>query len=89
MTTDEICDALKNTLRKKNADYGNAASESPVLVPTLPAETAILVRMSDKIQRIRNLLTTGSVHVNESIQDSVMDLAGYCILFIEQQSRKQ
>ena len=82
MTTDQICDAIKETLRTKNAAYGQAASRPPVLVPSLPPTTAILVRMSDKIERLRTLLTSNVDNIGESLNDTVADLAGYCILYL-------
>jgi hypothetical protein len=74
---------LTATLLRKNADYGSSAWMPPVLAPGLPAKTAILVRMSDKIQRIISLSSKpeeiGEV-VDESLSDTFLDLAGYCLL---------
>lgn len=73
---------LAELLLKKNQDYGDAVSSSPFLAPHLDAGTALLVRMSDKTSRIRNLIETGRNEVNESLKDSVLDLAGYCLLYL-------
>lgn len=73
---------LADILSKKNADYGDAASLPPLLAPHLDAGTAILVRMSDKVNRIQHLLEAGKSEVNESLEDSVLDLAGYCLLYL-------
>lgn len=71
------------TLIRKNRDYGSSAFESPVLMPGSRADSGILVRMSDKIQRIRSLITGATPNViSESLVDSFRDLAGYCILWI-------
>jgi len=71
------------TLLRKNADYGGSAHKSPVLLPDLGCGTSILVRMSDKIERLRNLLNSDSdAQVQESIDDTMMDLAGYAILYL-------
>jgi hypothetical protein len=74
---------LVATLLRKNTDYGGSAFQPPVLLPHSAADTGILVRMSDKIQRIRKLLT-GAVPMvaTESLIDTIRDLAGYCILWI-------
>ena len=86
----EVCDRLKDTLQRKNADYGCSASRSPLLCPELPAHTAILVRMSDKINRILTLEQWNGVAERvdemflktEPLADTYLDLAGYAILRI-------
>lgn len=87
MTQDEIkaeCKALAELLCRKNTDYGDSAEKSPVLLPFLPPRTAIFVRMSDKIERMRTLLTRQACAVvqDETFQDTVRDLAGYCVLLL-------
>jgi len=74
------CDRLKETLQRKNADYGDSAFLPPLLTPELDANTAILVRMSDKIRRIIHLEQNATTIQNESLADSYLDLAGYAIL---------
>lgn len=87
MTQDEIkseCKALAELICRKNTDYGDAAEKSPVLLPFLPSRTAIFVRMSDKIERMRTLLNSQACAVvhDETFQDTVRDLAGYCVLLL-------
>ena len=67
------------TLLRKNADYGGSAWQPPVLAPSMNAGDAIRVRMSDKIHRLA-ALSSKAAEVNESIDDTLSDLAGYCIL---------
>lgn len=81
-TIDATSRKLAEVLLKKNTDYGDAVSSSPLLAPNLDPGTALLVRMSDKTSRIRNLIETGRNEVNESLKDSVLDLAGYCLLYL-------
>lgn len=70
-------------LLRKNADYGCSAWETPVLTPWLDVDDAILVRMSDKLQRLRTLMSADEQHVkDESIRDTMRDLAGYAILYL-------
>ncbi len=70
-------------LLKKNKDYGSSVFESPILFPELKAKDCILIRMSDKIKRFSNLVTSNkSPEVNESIEDTMKDLAGYAILWL-------
>jgi hypothetical protein len=72
--------ALTETLLKKNRDYGSSAFESPVLAPDLASRKALLVRMSDKVKRIAQLQKTGTAEVQESLEDTIGDLAGYSLL---------
>lgn len=73
---------LITTLLRKNTDYGGSAHKRPVLIPFLTPRQALLVRMSDKIHRLVNLMEKGSPEVNESIEDTMLDLPGYCILWL-------
>lgn len=85
----DYCIDLANTLHEKNADYGNAAAQPPAAAPWLPPEIAILVRISDKVQRLATLLRPGAdeAQVSESAYDTAMDLAGYGILLARELSR--
>ena len=54
---------------KKNADYGDSFVSS---INAL-GETAGLVRILDKVNRLKSLLKSDS-EVNESLEDTVLDL---------------
>ena len=84
----EECDALERLLIAKNAAYGDSASRAPILRPTLETTTAIFVRMSDKIARIRSLLS-GAEANEESLDDTIRDLAGYCVLYLATKEKKE
>lgn len=74
------------TLIRKNRDYGGSAFEPPVLMPQTGADSGILVRMSDKVHRIRRLISGAKANVvSESLIDTFRDLAGYAILWIVSQ----
>lgn len=75
------CRELADLLKKKNAAYGSAASRKPFLLPNVSSETAIFVRMSDKIARLRSLLS-GENENDEPLSDTIRDLAGYCVLYL-------
>lgn len=77
-----ICKALENTLLRKNADYGNSSQRAPILIPRLSAQDALKVRLSDKIARFIQLEQSGSARVNESLDDTLLDMAGYCVLLL-------
>lgn len=77
-------------LLRKNSDYGSAAWNAPVLDPLMNTGDAIMVRMSDKVARIASLKRSGGAgQVDESIEDTVRDLAGYSILWLARPKGKQ
>ncbi len=68
------CDAVKALLLKKNAAYGNSALEPARIMSKASPVEQILVRIDDKLSRIR---TSGTEGPDE---DTVQDLIGYLIL---------
>ena len=72
----DIIDELGNLLISKQRDYGpgniNNAYGGPI--------NGLMVRMGDKFERLKNLLTSGQAPQHESIEDSFKDLANYCII---------
>ncbi len=82
-TIQDECQKLADLLIRKNHDYGDSAGKAPYLVPGMSPDSAILVRMSDKIERLRNVCNNNELpRVGETIDDTIRDLAGYCILFL-------
>ena len=71
---------IREMLLTKNADYGNAAFTAPCYAPSLDPATAILVRMSDKVNRYKNLVRRTGTQVWESKVDTLKDYIGYAIL---------
>lgn len=71
-------DKLQKILVKKNTAYGDAFGKSIEKYGYIAA----LVRMSDKWNRLNNLMLDGENvdNLGESVQDTLLDLAGYCIL---------
>ena len=82
----EICEQLNYIYRKKNHDYGDSFGK---LRNELPS--AILVRVYDKYSRLKTLLQGADRQVtDESIDDTLMDLANYCIMeLIERKMRNE
>lgn len=74
------CEQLAETLLAKHRNYGGSAFQSPLLQPLLDPETAMKVRLSDKIARLQNLETGDQDAVGESRLDTLLDIAGYAIL---------
>lgn len=75
------CDALKKLLIAKNNDYGNQFQKPLALAPNVDPVTALRVRLSDKLARLLNLLDKSGGMVDESIEDTLMDAAGYFLLW--------
>lgn len=69
---------------RKNVDYGSRIWERPVLAKHLEPGEAIKVRMSDKIQRLENLLDGAkrALVADESVDDTFRDLGAYCLLYL-------
>lgn len=68
---------IARLLEKKNADYGGSYDE----IREEYGELSFLIRFTDKYKRIKHLIKGGEQQVkDEKIEDSLMDLAGYCIL---------
>ncbi len=77
-----------NLILRKNHDYGSSVWQVPILCPGMSTRTAILVRMSDKIQRLQNLLRDGAENdVDESIDDTIRDLSAYGLLLLADPSK--
>ena len=69
------CNELKWMLIEKNRKYGNSALSPLRVFSRANSEEQILVRLDDKLNRIRN-------RQNDDDEDVIMDLAGYLILLM-------
>ena len=75
----EITEAMSKTYESKNHDYGNSFDESCNKFGFV----ASVVRMNDKINRINTLYNHSEIaKVNEKIEDTLLDLANYCIMSV-------
>lgn len=86
-THGKFCDNIKEITAAKNADYTGASDDPFFNLSTVErmqissTETGILTRMTDKFTRVISLLKVGSAKVkDESIEDTLLDFANYCIL---------
>jgi hypothetical protein len=64
---------MVHTLCSKQHDYGHDNIKRFGVY-------GIIVRLSDKIERYRNLLDKGNAVRNESVADTVEDIVGYCVV---------
>jgi len=72
-------------LKRKNADYagpkGNYANfENCEKLGLCSAEVGLMVRISDKMTRISNLLSQDANVKDESIHDTLLDMANYAMI---------
>lgn len=82
-----VCKRLIDTVRTKNADY-TADNDDPFTnfstvedLDICSTEVGFLVRLNDKFARLRSFVKIGTLKVkDESIEDTLIDMANYCIL---------
>lgn len=85
---EETTNGLKDTLRRKSSDYtGGEGSQDPFAnfkatqVLDVDPVIGVMVRIMDKIQRVRSFVNDGELKVsNESVYDAFDDMIGYTIL---------
>ena len=83
----EELDEIINILKAKNHDYGSSTHDTVELFGMVPSYG---VRIVDKLNRVKSLAFGKDPQVNESLQDTLIDLVGYLLLFlveIEYQSK--
>ena len=69
-----VLDEIRDLLIAKNQKYGNSALEPLGVFSQLSAKEGLLVRIDDKLKRIKN----GSLEKDD--EDVVNDLIGYLVL---------
>jgi hypothetical protein len=82
----EICKKLNNIYQMKNKDYGDSFAK----LRREYGNPAILIRLEDKLGRLKRLMLSGEQEVKtESIEDTLMDLANYAIMEIVERQIEQ
>ena len=75
----KICDELNALYEKKNRDYGDSFHQTFVEEGVAMSR----IRLGDKLSRFKNLSKTSNREVkDESIRDTLLDLANYAIMTI-------
>jgi hypothetical protein len=84
----QLCDRELAITTAKNSDYAdedNAFANFEIIrhlsSGRITPEQGFVVRMSDKLQRIVNLTSRPNRVLDETIEDTLFDLAVYCKLF--------
>lgn len=74
----KITDRMADTYAKKNHDYGNSFEKSMDKFGLV----ASIVRLGDKMNRMESLYNKEGQVVDESIEDTLMDMANYCVMTV-------
>ena len=80
----DITSGLCETLESKNSDYGNSFD----MLRNEYGMMSTLIRLGDKLNRLKTLTTTPA-KVDESIEDTLLDLAGYCCLELNYRKERE
>lgn len=79
----KLLDATRELHNRKAADYGRGADPFANVRASaefgIPAWVGVMVRAGDKLHRIKSFIANGSLK-NESVEDSLMDLAAYSLI---------
>lgn len=73
-----ITERMLETYKKKNADYGSSFDKSMNEFGLMSA----VVRMSDKMERLKSLVKKDAKVKDESVEDTLLDLANYCVMTV-------
>lgn len=74
----DITNSLTKIYQAKNQDYGNSFEKSLYKFGLV----ASIIRLSDKMNRIESLSQTKAKVKDESIEDTLLDLANYAIMTV-------
>ena len=81
-----VCDELKDLYRRKNTDYGDSFHKT-YLEEGLAMSR---IRLTDKLERFKRLTRSGEQNVkDESVRDTLIDLANYAIMTIVEMEREK
>ena len=83
MSKQEIYEGLLNDLKvmyaKKNSDYGDSVGDTYKKF----GDVSFLTRITDKYNRLVSVTAKGNTEVkDETIEDTIADLANYCLLWL-------
>ncbi len=84
-----ITKKMQEVTKKKNADYSGWSDKDAFAnfkmiekIGVATVEQGFLTRMTDKISRIVSFVKNNELKIKEeSAEDTLLDLANYCILF--------
>lgn len=81
----EICEEIHDLYELKNHDYGDSFGkgfkEYGLIMP--------VIRLEDKLNRLKQLVNKEGLVKDESVEDTLMDLANYAIMTILERREKE
>lgn len=86
----ELCDYLHNDLwLPKNQDYGDSFHELYQDLGIISAVTQI-VHKCNRVKTVARLKERGQTpNVNESLRDTLLDMANYCVMTVMELDREE
>ena len=79
----DICKGLNEIYAQKNHDYGDSFGKGYTEYGMVMA----VIRLEDKLNRLKSLIKAESLVKDESINDTLMDLANYAIMTVIERER--
>lgn len=84
MDLHHVLSDLESTLKSKNKDYGDSFKQSYDEF----GMTAVNIRLTDKFNRFKQLAKGVEPQVDESLKDTIKDIAGYMVLTLIELNRE-
>lgn len=84
MDLHHVLSDLESTLKSKNKDYGDSFKQSYDEF----GMTAVNIRLTDKFNRFKQLAKGAEPQVDESLKDTIKDIAGYMVLTLIELNRE-
>lgn len=81
----EICGRLNRLYQKKNHDYGDAFAKAF----KKSGLNQTVMRLTDKLSRLETLASAEAAVSDESVEDTLMDLANYSIMSLIELQMKE
>ena len=75
-----ILDNIQSILEKKNQDYGNSFHDTFTEFGIISS----VIRLNDKMKRLKTLVKNSSEPNYESIEDTLKDIIGYTVLTLKE-----
>lgn len=81
----QLCSELNELYARKNHDYGDSFHKTWIE----EGEAVARIRLSDKLERFKKLTKADQRVSDESIRDTLLDLANYAIMTVMELDREE
>lgn len=81
----DVTEWMNNVYERKNADYGNSFGETFEEYGLVSSA----VRLNDKLKRFKRLIKQEAQVQDESIKDTLLDIANYAVLTLVEMSKRE